>query len=164
MRDEVSREEILRRVQQRGGDCVEGMYGNCAQSVLYALREDFPLVSVIPLHALTAMSGIALRGETCGAVGGALLAIGALAAPEDASFLEALPDTLSQATKFCDAFEDEFGSLVCRNIHTKVFGRHYDLLDPVQQQEFIEVGGLIKCRAPVETASRIVAEIVLDER
>jgi hypothetical protein len=109
------------------------------------------------------MSGIGLRGETCGAVSGAMCAIRILTAPQGGTFLEALPDTLERTTKFCDAFEKEFGSLVCRNIHIKVFGRTYDLLDPVQQEQFVETGGLTKCRAPVETASRIVVEIILDE-
>ena len=71
--------------------------------------------------------------------------------------------TLPPATVFCDAFEREFGSVVCRNIHKQVFGRIYDLSDPVQQQEFLEAGGLTKCRAPVETASRIVADMFLEE-
>jgi C_GCAxxG_C_C family probable redox protein len=142
---------------------VESVRGNCAQSVLYALQEEFPRVRAVPLHALTAMAGIALRGETCGAVSGALMAIGALSSREGAEFLEAMPDTMPRATRFCDAFEAELGSLVCRHIHKTLFGRTYDLSDPVQQQEFVEAGGLTTCRAPVETASRIVAELVLED-
>jgi len=156
-------QQILKRVQQRGGDYVEVVRGNCAQSVLFALQEDFGAVSAIPLKALTAISGIALRGETCGAVVGALLALGMLTGRKNAEFLEALPSTMERATRFCDAFEKELGSLICRHIHTRLFGRVYDLADPVQQQEFLEAGGLAKCRAPVETASRLVAEIILEE-
>ena len=158
-----SGEEILKRVQQRGADYVESMQGNCAQSILYALQDDFKTVKAVPLRSLTAVSGIALRGETCGAVVGALLALGMLTAGEDATFLEALPDTVTRATRFCDAFEEELGSLMCRDIHTQVFGRTYDLLDPVQQTEFVEAGGLSKCRLPVETACRIVTQVVLEE-
>ena len=164
MTSEASGNDILTRVQQRGGDYVEAMRGNCAQSVLYALQEDFPVVAAVPLHALTVMSGIALRGEACGAVGGALLALGAATSREGMEFLEALPDTLERATTFCEAFEKEFGSLVCRHIHVPLFGRSFDLLDPAQQQEFVDAGGLRTCRSPVETASRLVAEILLDER
>ncbi|UCG82699.1 MAG: C_GCAxxG_C_C family protein [Dehalococcoidia bacterium] len=156
-------EQKLRRIQQRGGDCVESVQGNCAQSVLVALREDFPVIDGIPLNALTVMSGTALRGETCGAVCGALFTIGMLSAPAESEFLEALPVTLPVAARFCDAFEQKFGSLICRNIHKKIFGRTYDLSDSMQQQEFLEAGGLTKCRAPVETASRIVAEIFFDK-
>ena len=142
---------------------METYKGNCAQSVVFALQEDFPAVRVIPLHALTAMSGIALRGETCGAVSGAILALGALTGSEEAEFMEDMLPTLERATKFCDAFEEEFGSLICRSIHERIFGRTYDLSDPVQQMEFVEIGGVAKCRAPVEAASRIVAEMMLEE-
>jgi C_GCAxxG_C_C family probable redox protein len=162
MSEDASGNAKLKRLQQRGGDYVESVRGNCAQSVLYALQEDFPAVRAVPLHALTAMSGIALRGETCGAVSGALMAIGALSSHEGAEFLEAMPDTMSRATRFCDAFEAELGSLVCRHIHKTLFGRTYDLSDPVQQQEFVDAGGLTTCRVPVETASRIVAELILE--
>ena len=163
MTGHTSREEILKRVQKRGGEYLESVSGNCAQSPIYALQEDFPAVRAIPQHALTAMSGIALRGETCGAVTGALLTLGILTGSEGAAFLDNLPGSMERATKFCDAFEKEFGSLVCRHIHKKIFGRTYDLSDPVQQMEFVEIGGIAKCRAPVETASRIVAEILLEE-
>lgn len=163
MSAQTSKEEILKRVQQRGGDYVEAVCGNCAQSTIFALEEDFGAVKAIPLRALTAMSGIALRGETCGAVVGALLALGILTGRENEEFLEAFPGTMERATRFCDAFEKELGSLICKHIHTRLFGRVYDLADPVQQQEFLEAGGLTKCRAPVETASRLVAEIILGE-
>ena len=162
MTDKIKNEQILGRIKQRGGDFVESVQGNCAQSVLVALKEEFPAVDSIPLNALTAMSGIALRGETCGAVSGALLAVGVLSTDERSEFLEALPVTLPVAAKFCNAFEKEFGSLICRDIHKSIFGKTYNLSDSVQQQEFLEAGGLTKCRAPVETASRIVAEIFLE--
>jgi C_GCAxxG_C_C family probable redox protein len=163
MPDDASRQPILQRVQQRGGDYVESVRGNCAQSILYALSEDFPGVRSVPLHALTAMSGIALRGETCGAVSGALLAIGVLSSREGAEFLEAMPVTMPRAARFCDAFQAELGSLVCRQIHVPLFGRAYDLSDAAQQQEFLEAGGLAMCRRPVETAARIVAELMLED-
>jgi C_GCAxxG_C_C family probable redox protein len=162
MSDNAARDERLKRLQQRGGEYVESVRGNCTQSVLYALQDDFPAVRAVPLHALTAMSGTALRGETCGAVSGALMAIGALNSREGAEFLEAMPDTMARASRFCDAFEVELGSLVCRHIHKTLFGRTYDLSDPAQQQEFLEAGGLTTCRVPVETASRIVAELMLE--
>jgi hypothetical protein len=101
MEDEIAKEHALRKIRQRGGDCVESVQGNCAQSVLVALKEEFPAIGSIPLNALTAVSSIALRGETCGAVVGALLVIGILSTNESSAFLEALPATLPLATRFC---------------------------------------------------------------
>ena len=51
-------------------------YGNCAQAPLSILQEQFGLDHVAILKALEPSPGIALRGETCGAVIGYLMAIG----------------------------------------------------------------------------------------
>jgi len=36
---QASKEEILKRVQQRGGTYGEAVYGNCAQSTIFALQK-----------------------------------------------------------------------------------------------------------------------------
>lgn len=159
MTAQSSKEEILKRVQQRGGDNLEAGLSNCAQSTLFALQEDFEAVNDIPREALTTMPGIALRGEVCGAVLGALLALNMLTGRSP----EAFGIAMRRATKFCDAFEKHFGSLRCSLIHPQLLGKTYYLADMAQLQEFVEAGGLTKCRAPVETASKLVAEIVLGE-
>lgn len=159
MTAQSSKEEILKRVQQRGADNLKAGLSNCAQSTLFALREDFKPVNDIPMEALTAMSGIALRGETCGTVIGGLLALGMLSGQSPESFGIAL----RRASKFCDAFEKEFGSLMCSHIHPQLLGKTYYLADMAQLQEFVEAGGLTKCCVPVQTASRLVAEIILEE-
>jgi hypothetical protein len=50
--------------------------GNCAQTTFSILNEDFNLEGEMILKALTPFPGIALRGETCGAVIGSLMALG----------------------------------------------------------------------------------------
>lgn len=50
--------------------------GNCAQASFAVLQEEFELDSGEILKALTPFPGIALRGETCGAVVGCLMALG----------------------------------------------------------------------------------------
>ena len=51
-------------------------HGNCAQAPFSILQEEFGLDHVTILKALGPLPGIALRGETCGAVIGCLMAIG----------------------------------------------------------------------------------------
>ena len=50
--------------------------GNCAQTTFLTLQEQFDLEGGAILKALTPFPGIALRGETCGAVTGSLMALG----------------------------------------------------------------------------------------
>jgi hypothetical protein len=52
------------------------MCGNCAQTSFITLQESFDLEDGGILKALTPLPGIALRGETCGAVIGSLMALG----------------------------------------------------------------------------------------
>ena len=49
---------------------------NCAQTSFAVLQHEFNLDGGTILKALTPFPGIALRGETCGAVIGCLMAIG----------------------------------------------------------------------------------------
>jgi hypothetical protein len=51
-------------------------YGNCAQTSFAILNEEHDLHGDQILKALTPFPGIALRGETCGAVPGSLMALG----------------------------------------------------------------------------------------
>lgn len=100
MSAQSSKEEIVKRVQQRGADNLKEGLSNCAQSTIFALQEDFKAVNDIPMEALTVLSGIALRGETCGAVIGGLLALSMLTGRSAEAFVIAL----GRGTRFCDAF------------------------------------------------------------
>ena len=155
-----SKEETLNRVEQKGGE-YEERFGNCAQGTLLALQEEFKLGDSTILKAVTAMPGIASRGETCGAVVGALLALGMVFGRDNPEDFEGYTKALRPARRFCHAFEKEFGSLMCSHVHTELMGKTYDLADPTQAQEFMKAGGLKICRAPAGKAARFAAEIIL---
>ena len=57
--------------------------GNCAQTSFAILNEEHKLDGQQILKALTPFPGIALRGETCGAVIGSLMALGLVYGRED---------------------------------------------------------------------------------
>jgi C_GCAxxG_C_C family probable redox protein len=160
MSAQSSKEEIVKRVQQRGADNLKMGLSNCAQSTIFALQEDFKALNDIPMEALTVLSGIALRGETCGAVIGGLLALGMLTGRSAEAFVIAL----GRGTRFCDAFEKEFGSLMCKQVHSQLLGKTYYMADLAQLEEFVEADGLTKCCVSVQTAARLVADIMLEEQ
>lgn len=156
-------EEILDGLARKAGDYMEA-YGSCAQGTLLALQEQFDLGNPEVLRAATAMPGVALRGETCGAVIGPVMALGLAFGRVEAEDYQAFIRTLQAAHRFCRRFEEEFGSCTCRDIHQRLFGRYYDLKDPKEMEEFIKVGGSEKCRYLVEESARIVGRIILRER
>ena len=163
-----SKEDILNRVDKKAGDYLEGGKGNCAQGAFFALREEFNLGDGMILKALAAMPGIGFRGETCGAVMGALAALSISSGRDklgdlgDTDF-ESYLSLVRAATAFCHAFEKEFGSLMCNHIHTQLLGRTYNMSDPAQIQELVQSGSAQKCRAPTGKAARFAAEIILEE-
>jgi C_GCAxxG_C_C family probable redox protein len=141
-----SKEDVLNRVEQKAGDYMEGGKGNCAQGAFFALREEFNLGDGMIIKSLAAMPGIGFRGETCGAVTGALAALSIssgrdkLGYPVDTDF-ESYLSLMKAATSFCHAFEKEFGSLMCNHIHTQLLGKTFNMADPAQIQEVLEAGG-----------------------
>ena len=108
------------------------------------------------------MPGIALRGETCGAVMGAIMALGIALGREKPDDFVALQKATGAARKLCREFEKEFGSCNCRDVQHRIFGRSYNLADPADQDAFIKADASRKCRAPAEKAARIAAEIIID--
>jgi C_GCAxxG_C_C family probable redox protein len=161
MSAKASEEDILNQLERKAGD-YEERSGSCAQGTLLALQEQFHLGDASTLKAATVMPGIALRGETCGAVIGSLMAIGLAYGRENLDDWEQLLRALRPARRFCRKFEEEFGSLMCRDVHKLMVGKSFNLADPAQAEEFAKAGGAKKCRVPCEKAARIVGEIIME--
>ncbi len=90
---------------------------NCAQAVLSTYSEEYGLNPDIALKLSTAFgSGIAKRGEMCGAVVGALLVIGLCLGRYKIEDLEARANTLNITDEFFFRFKQEFGSLNCKEL------------------------------------------------
>ena len=135
--------------------------GHCAQTTFAVLVEAFGLNGRQILKALTVAPGVALRGETCGAALGGLLALGLVYGRDDLgdmiTFLSALPP----ARRFCRAFEAANGAMSCAAIQEHHLGRPFDL---ARQQAFIDYlhsGGYEVCAGVVKEAVRLAAAELL---
>ena len=135
---------------------------HCAQSSFLALSEQFGLGNDDMVKALTPIPGIAERGETCGAVSGALLALGMVFGKNSITDWQGYRDSLKPANEFCDRFEKELGSLRCRNIVDSEFGMKLDLRKEDDLQKFQEAGATHTCSRVVRTAVRIAADLILE--
>ena len=137
---------------------------NCAQTSFVTLKEQFNLDDGAILKALTPFPGVGLRGETCGAVIGSMMALGLVYGRETLDDQQGFLTSLPPARKFCYRFERELGSTMCGDILEATFGKRYDLADPAQVAEWQAAGSLTKCTAVVRSAVRIAAQIIMEKK
>ena len=65
--------------------------------------------------------------------------------------------------KLYDKFVEEYGSPICKDIHVKLFGRAYYLLDSKEYKEFEDAGAHVdKCPKVAGNVARWTAEILPD--
>lgn len=157
-----SKEEIYDELDRKAIENLT-LCGNCAQTTFLTLQEQFDLEDGAILKALTPFPGIALRGETCGAVTGSLMALGLIHGrdKEDLSDWQAYLKSLPPARRFCRRFEEELGSTMCGDIVEAEFGRRFDLADPVEAMQWMNCGALDRCGAVIGKGVRIAADIIL---
>ena len=137
--------------------------GNCAQTSFLALQEVLELEDGAILKALTPLPGVALRGETCGAVIGSLMALGLVFGRDKDNLADfsAYQSSLRPSRRFCRVFEKVFGSTMCGDIVEREFGKRYNLADPVESMEWMSLGAIEKCGAVISKSVAIAAEIIV---
>ena len=161
-----SRVEILEKVYHLAYK-YEAERGSCPQCVLAALYETLGVGDPKTIQASDAMAGgSALSTEgTCGALVGGLLAIGSVVGRtyEDFSAGKRKRRVFQYAKKLYDKFTEEYDSPICQDIHKKLFGRTFNLLDPKDYEEFEKAGAHVdKCPVVSGNAAKWAAEIILD--
>ncbi len=144
----------------------EQTFGCCPQCVLAAIQDVLGIGGddlFKAAHGLAGGGALSQAG-TCGALIGALLAIGAAHGRGRADFA-AGPNMKSYALakKMFDAFVEEFGSPICADIQTREMGRSFDLWDPKDFEAFLAAGGHgDKCPNVAGTAAKLAAGVLLE--
>lgn len=162
MESQSRREDVLKELDQKVQETL-ALSGNCAQTSFVSLQRQFGLDGSTITKALTAFPGVALRGETCGAVTGSLIALGLLYGRDRLDDPAGFTSSLRLARKFCREFEKELGSTMCADILESEFGRKYNLADPVESAEWMADCALERCSAVVSKGVRIAAGIIMDQ-
>jgi C_GCAxxG_C_C family probable redox protein len=90
---------------------------NCAQSVLLTMQEYYGIRKnrLIPKIATAFGGGIGRRGSTCGALAGAIMAIG-LKHGTDGTVLKEKEEAYTLALKVYNRFAREFGNTLCKEL------------------------------------------------
>ena len=106
MSTQNSQEELSSRLAKNVKDTLKRSM-NCAQTSFAVLENEFNLNGGTILKALTPFPGIALRGETCGAVTGCLMALGLVYGRNDLDDWKGYLASLPPSRSFCRRFVEE---------------------------------------------------------
>jgi C_GCAxxG_C_C family probable redox protein len=146
----------------------ERVYHGCSQCTLKALQEHFHLGNGPVFKAASALAGgVGRTGEMCGALLGAIMAIGLVFGREKLEPALGCPGYIQaqlSAGEMIDRFQREVGSIKCREIQTSLFGRSYNLRNPEELEAFLAGGAEEECPKVARTAATLAAEIILKER
>ena len=110
--------------------------------------------------------GVARHGETCGALIGALMALGMVAGRKRIEDVDAYQACMELALEVREKFLERVGHTLCAEIHKILLGRWYRLYEDADREKFHEDGGHERtgCPGVCGKAARIAAEIILRER
>ena len=108
--------------------------------------------------------GVARRGETCGALTGAIMAIGSLVGRERLEDIEQLRSSMEPADRVYTLFNEKIGHTLCCEIHRIRYGKVYRLFVPEEMEAFHNMGGHSRkgCPEVCGIAARIAADVILD--
>ncbi len=152
------------------GQEYEQTYRGCSQSAVAAIQDAFNIRNDGVFKAatgLTAGGGMCIDGS-CGAYVGAIMVLSSLLGRERDDFAdlaEVLFKNFELIQRLRENFIQEYGSVLCHNIQTKMFGRPYYLADTDDLERFEEAGGhdALHCPEVVGKAARWAAELIIKE-
>jgi len=146
-----TKDEIMDKAEQLGIE-YERKFGGCAQTTFYAvvdalrwggweiIPEDFQEKLYPAISLLTA--GTCMTGEgTCGAVAGSTMACGFAFGPYNDMKDPMTGDKAGARVRdtLLDRFNREYGSILCKDVMRKYFGKAWDLTSPEMTQEFLSI-------------------------
>ena len=162
-----SREDLLQEVYDLASK-YEAERGSCPQCVLSAIMEVLEVGDPATVKATDALAGgTALSAQgTCGALVGGLLAISSVVGRsyEDFSTGKGNRRVFLYSKKLYDKFVEEYGSPICKDIHMKLFGRTFDLIDKEDYTEFEKMGAHVdKCPVVSGKTAQWATEILIND-
>jgi len=108
--------------------------------------------------------GVARRGETCGALTGAIMGVCCVVGRERLEDREQYGKAMEEADRVFSLFRNKIGHTICEQIHQIRYGRIYHLIRPEEREAFHRDGGHSRkgCPEVCGVAARIAAEVILN--
>lgn len=150
--NETERKQCIERAYELGYQ-IERKWGNCAQATMWAVQEAMG-VGTENKEALRAISGFHGGGAghcdgSCGAYAAATFLIAQEhgrdvdqlgADPEDPRAVKTTRSMDAVVARLHRRFMDEYGTVVCTNIHRRLYGRTFHMHDPDDREKFEAAG------------------------
>lgn len=149
-------------------------YSGCSQAVLNSLQEALSIGTSDSFKSATVFGGgVSYQGETCGALIGALMALGLVAGRQRMEDTETYRETMGHGAELCHrfreelerqlGFEERLTSSMCREIQRRIYGRSFDMTDDVDYKAFLKAGGHGDqgCPRVCAIAAQVAAEKVI---
>jgi len=137
-------------------------FGGCPQCVLAAVQEALGLIDDQTIKASHGLSGGGgLLGEgICGALSGALLALGAkYGRDRDKLGAGRYINNFKKAKEFAERFRQEFGGVTCKELQQQFTGRTYDMWQADQYKAFDKARGN-QCAHATGTVTKWLVEML----
>ncbi len=165
---EERKKELLEKAYKLGFE-YEKTYRGCSQCTIAAIQDTLGIRDDRVFKAGTGLAGGGgLTGiGVCGGYGGGVMVLSQLLGRERSNFED--PErvrfrSFALARKLQEEFIREFGTIICRDVQTVIFGRPYYIADQEDFDKFEEAGGHVdKCTDVVGRAAQIAVKLILDE-
>jgi C_GCAxxG_C_C family probable redox protein len=160
--------ELIDKAYQLGFDYQKSYIG-CCQCTIAAIQDTLDIRDDSVFKAGTGFAGgvgVTAIG-LCGGYSGGVMVLSQLLGRERSNFED--PEgirfkTLELTRKLMERYLQEFGSIICRDIHTLIFGRPYYMADPDDFEKLKAAGAIEqKCPDVVGRATKLAVELVLEE-
>jgi C_GCAxxG_C_C family probable redox protein len=156
-----SKEEIYRELEAKV-EKYYPVYHSCSQATFASLNDQFGLKADETVKAIKLFAGgIVGKGETCGAVTGALMAIGFIFEVKNTKGTAA-GSSMAHGRIFFDRFTKEFESTRCKGVMKHQYGKYIDFSNPEDLKILGKPGNEGKCLEVMKKASHMVADIILE--
>jgi len=168
MANSETKAELLKKAYDLGFE-YEKTYRGCSNCVVAAIQDTLDIRDDTVFKAATGFAGgVGLSGSgICGAVAGGVMVLSQVLGRERSAFSD--PDRIrfksfDISNMLVDKFLEEFGTVICRDVHLRKFGRSFYLRDPDEFKKFHDAGAHDeKCPDVVGKAAQMVVEIIMEE-
>ena len=169
----ANEEEIIQNARKKAHEYDK--FSGCSQSVLLSIQEGFGMKNLTTFKSATVFGGgVARSGETCGALIGALMALGLVIGREQMEETEVYRKSMGPARELQKKFKEELKNqlglkedlktTLCKEIQEKIYGRSFDMNDEKDYKAFLDAGGHgdLGCPRVCAIAAQVAAEKIFE--
>ncbi len=163
-----NKKELMQKAYESGFEA-EKEYGGCAQCTMIGIYDTLGIDNPNLIKACTGFAGGGGRmcDGICGGYAGGSLAMASIFGRRRSAMdgdVEDKTTAYDMTLKLRQSFIREYGTITCKDIHKKLFGRNYNMWSQVEMDQFNADGAHTeKCTGIVGKAAAEAVRIILEE-